>query len=85
MALNVIYNELSEEDKSNVIELANNTLKAQEKAERPLYFKDLAQRVKLELDGLKGGKWNVIVGKSFGSYVSHETKTYASTSTQYSV
>ena len=40
-----------------------------------VYQKDLAQSIKLELDKQKGGIWNVIVGKSFGSFVTHETKT----------
>ena len=40
-----------------------------------VYQKDLAQSIKQELDKQKGGVWNVIVGKSFGSFVTHETKT----------
>lgn len=40
-----------------------------------VYQKDLAQTIKIGLDKTKGGVWNVIVGKSFGSFVTHETKT----------
>ena len=39
------------------------------------YHKHIAQMVKTELDQQRGGTWNVIVGKSFGAFVSHESKT----------
>jgi len=38
--------------------------------------KDIAQNIKVELDKKYGPYWHVIVGKSFGSFVSHETKSY---------
>ncbi|ODV77119.1 putative dynein light chain 1, cytoplasmic [Suhomyces tanzawaensis NRRL Y-17324] len=34
--------------------------------------KDIATFLKKELDQLYGPTWHVIVGKSFGSYVTHE-------------
>lgn len=34
--------------------------------------KDVAAFLKKELDQLYGPTWHVIVGKSFGSYVTHE-------------
>lgn len=34
--------------------------------------KDIATYLKKELDQLYGATWHVIVGKSFGSYVTHE-------------
>lgn len=34
--------------------------------------KDIATFLKKELDHLYGATWHVIVGKSFGSYVTHE-------------
>jgi hypothetical protein len=37
-----------------VIEIAINALKTQEKSERPVYHKDIAQIVKQQLDTLKG-------------------------------
>jgi len=38
--------------------------------------KEIAQNIKVELDRKYGAYWHVIVGKSFGSFVSHETKSY---------
>jgi len=38
------------------------------------YFKDAAVYIKENLDKKHGGSWNVIVGKSFGSYFSYESK-----------
>jgi hypothetical protein len=83
-----------------LIEIAVNSLKTQEKSERPLYHKDLACFVKQQLETAKGydtkflicvcfliilsffffifskssGTWHVVVGSSFGSFISHETK-----------
>jgi hypothetical protein len=37
---------------------------------------DVATAVKVDLSGHFQGAWHVIVGKSFGSYVTHEAKTY---------
>ena len=73
----VVYSEMVEADRSLVLELVSAALRSVEKSERMVYHRDLAQMVKLELDTAKGGKWNVIVGKSFGSFVTHETKTYS--------
>ena len=39
------------------------------------YYKDAAENIKVELENKKTGKWNVVVGKSFGAFVTHETKT----------
>jgi dynein light chain LC8-type len=50
-------------------------MKLQEKGDKGIFHKDLAEFIKKELDAQKGGCWNCIVGMSFGSYVTHETKT----------
>jgi len=71
----IMYSEMSEADQNSAIEIAANSLKLQDKGEQSMYQKDLAQYIKQELDKTKGGTWNVIVGKSFGSFVTHETKT----------
>ena len=34
--------------------------------------KDIAKHIKCQLDSTKGGIWHVIVGKTFGSYVTHD-------------
>eukprot|EP01032_Pedospumella_encystans_P026903 gene26903-30416_t len=71
----VNYTEMVEADQLLVIDIATNALKTQEKSEKPIYHKDVAQIIKQQLDTAKGGTWNVIVGVSFGSFVTHETKT----------
>jgi len=38
------------------------------------HMKDLAEVVKKEFDAKYPGAWHVIVGKHFGSFVTHETK-----------
>lgn len=38
--------------------------------------KDIAADVKKELDRRFGIAWHVIVGKNFGSYVTHESKHF---------
>ena len=72
----MVYCEMTASDTSLVIELVTASLRAVEKSERMMYHRDLAQAIKTELDASKGGKWNVVIGKSFGSFVTHETKTY---------
>jgi dynein light chain LC8-type len=71
----VNYCEMLEAEQAFAIEIATNALKTQEKSEKTLYHKDIAKIVKEEFDTTKGGTWNVIVGRSFGSFVTHETKT----------
>jgi dynein light chain LC8-type len=39
------------------------------------HMMDVAMMVKEEVSGNFEGAWHVIVGKSFGSYVTHEAKT----------
>jgi hypothetical protein len=52
--LDVVYNEMNEADREGTIEIALNALKLQEKSEKQLYHKDLAQYIKQELDTLRG-------------------------------
>ena len=72
--VSVLYSELNEAEQTSAIEIASNALQSQEKSEKAVYHKDVAQMVKQDLDQ-KGGCWHVIVGKSYGSFVTHETKT----------
>lgn len=57
--------DLPEEIQTKVFDLAQQSLTY--KVE-----KDIATFLKKELDQLYGPTWHVIVGKSFGSYVTHE-------------
>ncbi|EPS41418.1 hypothetical protein H072_4686 [Dactylellina haptotyla CBS 200.50] len=38
--------------------------------------KDIAQHIKKEFDGKYGSTWHCIVGRNFGSFVTHETKHF---------
>ncbi|KAF8842371.1 hypothetical protein BDN67DRAFT_965933 [Paxillus ammoniavirescens] len=38
--------------------------------------KDIAAQIKKEFDKRYGPTWHVVVGKNFGSYVTHETKHF---------
>ncbi|KAJ9646494.1 Dynein light chain [Coniosporium tulheliwenetii] len=38
--------------------------------------KDIAQYIKKEFDARKGATWHCIVGRNFGSFVTHETKHF---------
>jgi len=38
--------------------------------------KDIASNLKKEFDRKYGPTWHVVVGKNFGSYVTHETKHF---------
>lgn len=62
---------MAEEIQTRVLELAvdaTSTYKVE---------KDIATYLKKELDLLYGASWHVIVGKSFGSYVTHELGYFA--------
>jgi hypothetical protein len=69
LPVQIVYNEMSENDKGVVMELVSNTLKSLEKSEKMMYNRDLAQIIKQELDILKGGKWNVIIGRWVDLYL----------------
>jgi dynein light chain LC8-type len=71
----VCYSEMGEEDQKSTQDICIEALRAQEKSDVTMYQKDVAAMIKKELDSSRGGTWNVVVGQSFGSYVSHETKT----------
>ncbi|KAF2839369.1 hypothetical protein M501DRAFT_974642 [Patellaria atrata CBS 101060] len=38
--------------------------------------KDIAMYIKKEFDSKKGATWHCIVGRNFGSFVTHETKHF---------
>lgn len=45
---------------------------AQEAVDNYKIEKEIAAYIKKEMDVLYGATWHVVVGESFGSYVSHE-------------
>ena len=73
--INVVYTEMTEAQQKSTLDICLNALKTQEKSDIIMYQKDVAAMVKKELDASRGGTWNVVVGHSFGSFVTHETKT----------
>ncbi|KAI5952022.1 DYN2 [Candida jiufengensis] len=58
--------DLSEEIQIKIFELADQACQTYK------IEKDIATFLKKELDQIYGPTWHVIVGKSFGSYVTHE-------------
>lgn len=57
--------DMTEEMQQEAIEIASNAL------EKHTVEKDIASTVKKEFDRKHGATWHVVVGKSFGSYVTH--------------
>jgi dynein light chain LC8-type len=74
--MNFVYSEMSQADQAATVELCMEVLKQDHKNDdATMYQKDVAKSIKTQLDSSRGGTWNVIVGQSFGSFVSHESKT----------
>lgn len=63
--------DLAEQMQTKVLEMAIDAFKNYKAP------KDIATYLKKELDLLYGSSWHVIVGKSFGSYVTHEQGYFA--------
>ncbi|KAL7926760.1 dynein light chain type 1 domain-containing protein [Trichoderma austrokoningii] len=49
---------------------------AQEAMSKFTIEKDIAQHIKRTMDERKGPTWHCIVGRNFGSFVTHETKHF---------
>ncbi|KIX07370.1 dynein light chain, cytoplasmic [Rhinocladiella mackenziei CBS 650.93] len=62
--------DMSEDMQQEAIEVA------QEAMEKFSVEKDIAQHIKREFDSKKGATWHCIVGRNFGSFVTHETKHF---------
>jgi dynein light chain LC8-type len=63
-------NELPEEQLRNAVNIASVSI-ARQKAS--VIERDVAMEIKQYFDTKYGGVWHCIVGKSFGSFVSHQT------------
>ncbi|GAB9469532.1 hypothetical protein Gpo141_00006809 [Globisporangium polare] len=72
-ALRIVYQDTSKELEELILTSATNALKALYKGEKN-HFTEVAQQIKKEVEEVETGAWHVIVGKSFGSFVSHEVK-----------
>ncbi|KAI9659962.1 MAG: Dynein light chain [Bathelium mastoideum] len=62
--------DMSDEMQAEAIDLA------QEAMNKFSIEKDIAQHIKKEFDSRKGPTWHCIVGRNFGSFVTHETKHF---------
>ncbi|KAF7509740.1 hypothetical protein GJ744_007435 [Endocarpon pusillum] len=62
--------DMSEDMQQEAIEVA------QEAMEACTLEKEIAQRIKQKFDERKGATWHCIVGRNFGSFVTHETKHF---------
>ncbi|KAI9805826.1 MAG: hypothetical protein M1825_000440 [Sarcosagium campestre] len=73
--------DMSDEMQQEVIELATEAM-SQFGIEKVLSNhryrsnEDIAQHIKKEFDAKKGATWHCIVGRNFGSFVTHETKHF---------
>lgn len=73
-ALRVVYQDTTKELEELILASATNALRALYKGEKT-HFTEVAQQIKKEVEDSQEGAWYVIVGKSFGSFVSHEVKS----------
>ncbi|KAH9975214.1 dynein light chain type 1-domain-containing protein [Russula compacta] len=62
--------DMSEEMQQESIDIASGAL------EKYNIEKDIAAQIKKEFDKRHGTTWHVVVGRNFGSYVTHETKHF---------
>ncbi|KAF8636395.1 hypothetical protein AX17_003577 [Amanita inopinata Kibby_2008] len=62
--------DMSEEMQQESVDIASAAL------EKFNIEKDIAAQIKKEFDRRHGPTWHVVVGKNFGSYVTHETKHF---------
>jgi dynein light chain LC8-type len=62
--------DMSDELQQDAIELATQAM------EKFTVEKDIAAHIKREFDRKHGPMWHCIVGRHFGSYVTHETKHF---------
>jgi len=62
--------DMTEEMKQEAIDVTSAAL------EKYNIEKDIAAQIKKEFDRRHGPTWHVVVGKNFGSYVTHETKHF---------
>ncbi|KAF0719044.1 hypothetical protein AaE_010518 [Aphanomyces astaci] len=72
-ALRIFHRDSSKELEEFIVNSATNALKAYYKGDKN-HFTEVAHQIKKDLEETNDGSWHVIVGKSFGSFVTHEVK-----------
>lgn len=71
-AVRIKAQDMSDDVKHEAIELTREALGDPEcKTER-----DVASRIKKEFDRRYGSSWHCVVGRSFGSFVSHDSRSF---------
>ncbi|GLD94372.1 hypothetical protein PINS_up002983 [Pythium insidiosum] len=73
--LRIVYQDTPKDLEELIVTSATNALKALYKGEKN-HFTEVAQQIKKEIEESQPGAWHVVVGKSFGSFVSHEVRKY---------
>ncbi|CAM9219442.1 unnamed protein product, partial [Ectocarpus sp. 6 AP-2014] len=70
--------DMSEDMQQDAVDCASQALEKYniEKASSFLYHSDIAAFIKKEFDKKYSATWHCIVGRNFGSYVTHETKHF---------
>eukprot|EP00823_Brevimastigomonas_motovehiculus_P004046 TRINITY_DN2593_c0_g1_i1.p1 TRINITY_DN2593_c0_g1~~TRINITY_DN2593_c0_g1_i1.p1 ORF type:complete len:198 (+),score=88.73 TRINITY_DN2593_c0_g1_i1:194-787(+) len=69
-----LFVDLSEDNRAIVLSIIQNAYLSKDKRQDGVYWKDIAQTIKQELDTKLGPTWHVIVGSSFGSFITNETR-----------
>lgn len=71
-ALNIVYSDVPKDVQEEIVHAAGRALKAMSRGELRTYS-DAAAAVRKDCIAKVAGTWHVIMGPSFGSYVTHET------------
>ena len=74
-AIRIVHNDSTKDVEEAITNSASNALRALCKGEK-LQYTEVAEQVKKEMEQMQPGAWHVIVGKSFGSFVTHEVKWF---------
>ncbi|CAM9290296.1 unnamed protein product [Heterosigma akashiwo] len=72
--LRVEYNELNEEVQQIIVEAAEESLTDLLSGVLH-YYQDVAGKIKTSIEEKCGGSWHIVVGKNFGSFVTHQTRS----------
>jgi len=68
--------DMSAQLQATVVELVSRAFDTASASSTANRERDIAADIRKELDKSEGRTWNVIIGKSFGADVTHETKKY---------
>ena len=72
--VHIFAEDMTEEKRKRAIEISISAFKSTHTQGKP--FSTIANVIRSDFDKVYGIGWNCVVGKAFGSYVTHEMKTY---------